>query len=435
MDQKKSNTPHCSEIPGMGVQTSKGLGMGLLPQPSPIVATVVPSEQHCREIRVIETESFTLDAAKLLSDEDRLTVFHKLAADPTAGEVYYQHKNISLKIYTCFGLRFLFVDLRSEGEILMVGVSTDDGQGPTPPGNKDKRILNRIIEKVVLAISVSGVKELISILIDTFSRSRDIQKLSLFNNNIDVDNYDYDISKFIQRIYASPNFYKKARVNRCNAMLTNSRINQQPRLKRSSRKLTMNRRFFPIFGAPIVQQLSSHTAHNLQAVVDSGSRCTSLQHSWMLNYWETRCSNMSMRIARRQNRFGVTPEDICMATSYYVVGTHRCNEKDLVMKQTSLEVRDQFASALLNYADHKTGKRKMMETSVHIPVANVRAIRSGLSLSQREFAEKFGLSLSSVRNWEQGVREPEQPISLLLHLIEKLPDQVASEVSRLKITR
>jgi putative transcriptional regulator len=62
---------------------------------------------------------------------------------------------------------------------------------------------------------------------------------------------------------------------------------------------------------------------------------------------------------------------------------------------------------------------------------SVRAVRNRLRLSQPAFAKAFGLSLSSVRNWEQGIRRPEQPAALLLHLINDHPEIVAACCRRL----
>lgn len=61
---------------------------------------------------------------------------------------------------------------------------------------------------------------------------------------------------------------------------------------------------------------------------------------------------------------------------------------------------------------------------VEIPDVNVKRIRKRLNLSQRGFAERFGFSIKSVRNWEQGIRRPEGPARLLLLVIEKEPEVV-----------
>ncbi len=53
---------------------------------------------------------------------------------------------------------------------------------------------------------------------------------------------------------------------------------------------------------------------------------------------------------------------------------------------------------------------------------DVRAIRTGLGLTQAEFAALFGVSVHTLRNWEQGRRTPEGPACALLKVIEKEPE-------------
>ena len=55
---------------------------------------------------------------------------------------------------------------------------------------------------------------------------------------------------------------------------------------------------------------------------------------------------------------------------------------------------------------------------------DVKAIRQRLDLSQRAFAAQFGFTLTSVRNWEQGIRRPQGPARILLKVIERHPDAV-----------
>jgi putative transcriptional regulator len=55
---------------------------------------------------------------------------------------------------------------------------------------------------------------------------------------------------------------------------------------------------------------------------------------------------------------------------------------------------------------------------------DVVATRERLGLSQAEFATAFGVSVSTVRNWEQGRRTPEGPALVLLTVIEKAPRTV-----------
>jgi putative transcriptional regulator len=55
---------------------------------------------------------------------------------------------------------------------------------------------------------------------------------------------------------------------------------------------------------------------------------------------------------------------------------------------------------------------------------DVQAVRRKLGLSQREFALRFGFSLATVRNWEQGHRAPDGSARALLTIIDKEPAAV-----------
>ena len=56
---------------------------------------------------------------------------------------------------------------------------------------------------------------------------------------------------------------------------------------------------------------------------------------------------------------------------------------------------------------------------------NPAAVRQKLKLTQAEFAERFGLPLATVRNWEQGRTLPDAPARVLLAVIARHPDAVA----------
>ena len=62
---------------------------------------------------------------------------------------------------------------------------------------------------------------------------------------------------------------------------------------------------------------------------------------------------------------------------------------------------------------------------VQVPVeVDVKAIRKRLGLTQAAFAQRYGFELSSIRNWEQGRRQPEGPARVLLLVINKEPEAV-----------
>ena len=63
--------------------------------------------------------------------------------------------------------------------------------------------------------------------------------------------------------------------------------------------------------------------------------------------------------------------------------------------------------------------------TVRVPeTVDVKAIRKRLGLTQVAFAQRYGFELSSIRNWEQGRRQPEGPARLLLLVIDKEPEAV-----------
>src|SRR5690349_15236429 len=64
------------------------------------------------------------------------------------------------------------------------------------------------------------------------------------------------------------------------------------------------------------------------------------------------------------------------------------------------------------------------ERRVRVPDVDVPAMRTRLGLSQGEFAAAFGVSVATVRSWEQGRREPEGPARVLLAVIDREPDAV-----------
>lgn len=60
-----------------------------------------------------------------------------------------------------------------------------------------------------------------------------------------------------------------------------------------------------------------------------------------------------------------------------------------------------------------------------VPMIDVREVRAKLALTQKAFAEAFGVSLAAVRNWEQGRRAPTGPARALLIVVDKEPSVVA----------
>ncbi len=76
-------------------------------------------------------------------------------------------------------------------------------------------------------------------------------------------------------------------------------------------------------------------------------------------------------------------------------------------------------SDALAYAegDKSRGKKHL----VKVPAVDVAAARKKLGLTQEDFASVFGVSVGTIRNWEQKRRRPEGPAKVLLAMIDKDP--------------
>ncbi|HAK64247.1 MAG: helix-turn-helix domain-containing protein [Pseudomonadota bacterium] len=55
---------------------------------------------------------------------------------------------------------------------------------------------------------------------------------------------------------------------------------------------------------------------------------------------------------------------------------------------------------------------------------DLKVLRQQLSMTQEQFAQRFGIPLASLRNWEQNHRLPSGPIRSYLRVIEKNPKAV-----------
>lgn len=62
----------------------------------------------------------------------------------------------------------------------------------------------------------------------------------------------------------------------------------------------------------------------------------------------------------------------------------------------------------------------------------LKAIRLELGCSQREFADRYGIELRTLQNWEQKGRLPDKSSKALITLIEKVPDHVRNTLAEAK---
>ena len=73
----------------------------------------------------------------------------------------------------------------------------------------------------------------------------------------------------------------------------------------------------------------------------------------------------------------------------------------------------------------RRGAMKASRVTVFRP-ADVKAVRRKLGASQSEFALMIGVSVATLRNWEQGLRTPDGPALALLRVAAKNPGAVAA---------
>jgi len=68
------------------------------------------------------------------------------------------------------------------------------------------------------------------------------------------------------------------------------------------------------------------------------------------------------------------------------------------------------------------GKREPSRKFVFNKKPNAKDIRTKLNLTQNEFAHLMNISIHTLRNWEQGRREPEGPAKVLLNVANNHPE-------------
>ena len=78
----------------------------------------------------------------------------------------------------------------------------------------------------------------------------------------------------------------------------------------------------------------------------------------------------------------------------------------------------------------KHAKGKKSKVVVHKPeTINVQAIRKKTGMSQQRFCATFGISLGTLRHWEQGLRAPRGTARVLLKVVDNNPSAVIKAIN------
>ena len=83
---------------------------------------------------------------------------------------------------------------------------------------------------------------------------------------------------------------------------------------------------------------------------------------------------------------------------------------------------------LTEAVEHSEGKPSKAVIHKFSPL-DVKNIRSNMDMSQTEFASAFGISVSTLRHWERGDREPHGPALVLLNVVKKEPQAVLNALT------
>jgi putative transcriptional regulator len=93
-------------------------------------------------------------------------------------------------------------------------------------------------------------------------------------------------------------------------------------------------------------------------------------------------------------------------------------------------IEKDIIAGLKNALKHVRGERVQAAAHVvHVP--DVRAIRRKLKLSQSAFSRTYRIPIATLKNWEQGRRQPDAPAAAYLQVIALRPREIA-DVLRLR---
>ena len=89
---------------------------------------------------------------------------------------------------------------------------------------------------------------------------------------------------------------------------------------------------------------------------------------------------------------------------------------------------NQLLDSVKEAGEIRKGKRKPSRyTAIEDP--DVAAIREKYEMTQHEFSSLLGISVGTLRNWEQGRRKPQGPAKVLLKIAEKRPKAILESLA------
>lgn len=96
------------------------------------------------------------------------------------------------------------------------------------------------------------------------------------------------------------------------------------------------------------------------------------------------------------------------------------------------EYAEIFAEAIV---ESMKARKERLRKGLVLEPADVRLIRERKCLTQMDFAEKYGIPLLTLQNWEQNRRKPDVVANIYLHLVDVSSDLIESELAKLSKKR
>ena len=95
------------------------------------------------------------------------------------------------------------------------------------------------------------------------------------------------------------------------------------------------------------------------------------------------------------------------------------------MTNRRTEVGHEVEAALGEVLAHVRGEKPLPCRIFDDPAAErIVAVRKRMKLSRQKFADRFGLDVRAVQDWEQGRRVPDRAARVLLTVIDRDPEAV-----------
>ena len=95
------------------------------------------------------------------------------------------------------------------------------------------------------------------------------------------------------------------------------------------------------------------------------------------------------------------------------------------MGKTYTEINAGLKESIAHAKGNKSGVREH-----RIEPIDVRSIREKTGMSQQRFCATFGISIGTLRHWEQGLRSPRGAARVLLKVVDHNPKAVIKAVEQ-----